>query len=208
MVSAKLDFKRELRGLYVAGPEPVMLDVPELAYLMIDGHGDPNTAAEYSEAVEALYAVSYAAKFAVKRTPGGIDDGVMPLEGLWWTADMSRFSADDKAAWDWTMMIMQPDLVTAEIVEQARATAARKKRLAAISRLRLERFAEGRAAQVMHVGAFATERPTIDRLHAFIADQGKELAGKHHEIYLSDPRRVAPERMKTIIRQPVAATRD
>ena len=201
-MAAKVDFKRELRGLYAAGLEPVMLDVPELTYLMIDGHGDPNTTAEYGEAVEALYAVSYAAKFAVKRAPDGIDYGVMPLEGLWWTADMSRFSADDKSAWDWTMMIMQPDPVTPEIVEQARATAEKKRQLAAIARLRLERFAEGRAAQVMHVGPFATERPTIDRLHGFIADQGAELVGKHHEIYLSDPRRVAPEKMKTIIRQP------
>jgi hypothetical protein len=206
MASEKLDFKRELRGLYSARREPVMVEVPELAFLMVDGHGDPNTAAAYGEAVEALYAVSYAAKFPVKQGPDGIDYTVMPLEGLWWTADMSAFSADDKSAWDWTMMIMQPDQVTAEIFELARAAAAKKKPPDTVARLRLERFAEGPAAQIMHLGPFATERPTIDRLHAFIADQGAEPVGKHHEIYLSDPRRTPPERMKTIIRQPVSSS--
>jgi hypothetical protein len=181
-----------------------VVEVPELAFLMIDGHGDPNTAPEYAEALEALYAVAYTAKFALKRAPGGIDYAVMPLEGLWWTPDMATFTTADKSAWDWTMMIVQPDPVTAEVVEEARATVARTKGLEAIARVRLERFAEGRAAQVMHVGPFAAEGPTIERLHAFIAERGLGRAGKHHEIYLSDPRRTAPERLRTILRQPVA----
>jgi hypothetical protein len=198
----KVDFKRELRQVYGASLEPQLVAVPVLNYLMIDGHGDPNTAVEYREAVEALYAISYAAKFIVKGAPDGLDYGVLPLEGLWWTADMSTFSAEDKSAWDWTMMIMQPDVVTAGILEQALAKTA-KKGLAAHGRVRFERFAEGSCAQIMHVGPYATEHPTIERLHAFIAEQRLQRRGKHHEIYLSDPRRSAPEKMKTIIRQPV-----
>lgn len=203
-MATKVDFKRELRELFSASREPKLVDVPVLKYVMIDGHGDPNTAVEYREAVEALYAISYAAKFIVKGAPDGVDYGVLPLEGLWWTTDMSAFSADDKSAWDWTMMIMQPDVVTAEILEQALAKTARKG-LAAHGRVRLDRFAEGSAAQVMHVGPYAAEQPTIERLHAFIAEQGLRRRGKHHEIYLSDPRRSASEKMKTIIRQPVTA---
>ena len=201
----KIDYKRELRELYAPGREPVMVDVPELAYLMADGHGDPNTAPEFSEAIEALYTVAYAAKFAIKRAPEGIDYGVMPLEGLFWTPDMSTFTTEDKPAWDWTLMIMQPDLVTPEVFGEAQVTAAKKKSLDAIGRVRVERFAEGLAGQIMHIGPYAAEGPTIQRLHAFIAEQGYERAGKHHEVYLSDPRRAAPEKMKTIVRQPITA---
>ncbi|MGZ8800773.1 MAG: GyrI-like domain-containing protein [Aeromicrobium sp.] len=204
-MAAKVDFKRELRVLYSAGPEPVLVEVPELAYLVFDGHGDPNTSAEYAAAVQALYQVSYTAKFAIKRAEGGIDYGVMPLEGLWWVPDMSTFTTADKSAWDWTMMIMQPDQVTPDLLEQARVKAAAKNPLEAISRVRLERFGEGTAAQVMHTGPYATEGPTIQRLHAFIDEQGYERTGKHHEIYLSDPRRAAPEKLNTIVRQPVTA---
>ncbi|MGZ8770413.1 MAG: GyrI-like domain-containing protein, partial [Aeromicrobium sp.] len=141
----------------------------------------------------------------IKRAEGGIDYGVMPLEGLWWVPDMSTFTTADKSAWDWTMMIMQPDQVTPDLLEQARVKAAAKNPLEAISRVRLERFGEGTAAQVMHTGPYATEGPTIQRLHAFIDEQGYERTGKHHEIYLSDPRRAAPEKLKTIVRQPVTA---
>ena len=206
MVTTKVDLKRELPELYSAARRPGLVEVPELAFLMIDGHGDPNTASEYAQAVEAIYTVAYTTRFILKRARDGIDFGVMPLEGLWWTPDMSTFTTDDKSAWDWTMMIAQPEQVTSEVVEQARAKAAGKKALAAIDRVRLERFSEGRAAQVMHIGPYATEGPTIQRLHAFIAEQGCERAGKHHEIYLSDPRRSAPEKMKTIVRQPVTPT--
>lgn len=203
MSATKVDFKRELRELYAPGPEPVMVDVPEFAYLMVDGHGDPNTAPEYREAIEALYAVAYTVKFAVKHA-GKIDFGVLPLEGLWWAPDPAAFTTGDKSAWDWTMMIMQPDQVSAAVVEQARAKVAAKKPLAATGRMRFERFAEGRAAQLMYVGPYAAEGPAIQRLHAFITEQGYALAGKHHEIYLGDPRRAAPEKLKTVIRQPVA----
>lgn len=200
-----IDFKREMRELYAAAREPALVDVPELAFIMIDGHGDPNTAPEYSEAIEALYTIAYTAKFAVKRAPEGIDWGVMPLEGLWWTPDMAQFTTAEKSAWDWTMMIMQPDCVTTEVFEDARAKAAEKKPLDAIGNVRLESLTEGPAAQIMYIGPYATEGPTIELLHAFIAEQGYERSGKHHEIYLSDPRRTAQEKLKTIIRQPLAA---
>lgn len=202
--ATKIDFKRELQALFTAPREPVVVEVPDLAYLMIDGQGDPNTATEYTESIEALYTVAYAAKFAIKRAPNGIDYGVMPLEGLWWTPDMATFATADKSAWHWTMMIMQPDAVTPEVFAHALGTASKKRSPQVLERLRLERFAEGPAAQIMHIGPYAAEGPTIERMHAFIAEQGYELTGKHHEIYLSDPRRSAPERLKTIIRQPVA----
>ena len=202
--TTRIDPKRELRELYTAGHEPVKVEVPELAYLMIDGHGDPNTAVEYAEAIEALYTVAYTAKFAIKRAPDGVDYGVPPLEGLWWTPDLSTFTTEDKAAWCWTMMSMQPDLVTPEVFDEALEKASRKKPPETIGRLRLERFTDGPAAQIMHIGPYATEGPTIQRLHAFIAEQGYERAGKHHEIYLGDPRRAAPEKLKTILRQPIA----
>ena len=201
MAAAKVDFKRELRELYGPPRTASLVQVPELSFLMVDGHGDPNTSAEYREAVSALFSVSYAARFALKRS-GVIDYGVMPLEGLWWVPDISEFSIEDKTAWDWTAMIMQPGEVTDPVLENARQAAA-KKELPALERLRLERFTEGLSAQVLHVGPYSAEGPTIARLHEFIAAQGYERAGKHHEIYLSDPGRAAPEKLKTIIRQPV-----
>jgi hypothetical protein len=205
MTQSKVDFKRELREFYAPGVEPVMVDVPELAFLMIDGRGDPNTAPEFSHAIESLYTIAYAAKFALKRAAQGADYGVMPLEGLFWTADSEAFARESKSAWDWTLMIMQPDWVTSEVFREAQATALEKKPLEALRAVRLGRFAEGRAGQVLHIGPYAAEGPTIERLHAFIAEQGYALAGKHHEIYLGDPRRVAPEKLKTVIRRPIAA---
>jgi hypothetical protein len=204
--TAKIDYKRELRELYAAGGEPVIVDVPDLAYLMIDGQGDPNADAGFAGAIGALYTVAYTAKFAIKRAPGGVDYAVMPLEGRFWAPDLATFKSDDKSSWSWTLMIMAPDQLTAEIFKSAQQTAMHKKSLEAIERLRLERFAEGRAAQVLHVGPYSAEGPTIERLHAFIADHGYERSGRHHEIYLSDPARTAPEKLKTIIRQPVSAS--
>ena len=201
-VVGKIDFKRELRGLYASPRKPTAVEVPELAFLMVDGHGDPNTSAQYRDAVSALFSVSYAARFALKRA-GVIDYGVMPLEGLWWVPDMATFSTEDKSEWDWTMMIMQPDEVTEAVLAEAKANAAAKRSLQALERLRLERFAEGLAAQVLHVGPYSAEGPTITALHEFISERGRELAGKHHEIYLGDPARSAPDTLKTIIRQPM-----
>ncbi|WP_454832386.1 GyrI-like domain-containing protein [Pseudoxanthomonas wuyuanensis] len=199
----KIDLKKELKPLYrVSAKDVVQVDVPAFRFLMIDGKGDPNTSQEYAQAVEALFSVSYTAKFMVKKGPQEIDYSVMPLEGLWWADDLSAFVANDKARWKWTMMIMQPHLVADEVIEAAIAAVRSKKRLPGIDRLRLDEFVEGRCAQVLHVGPFSEEGPTIERLHAFI-DARSGLAGKHHEIYLSDIRRADPAKWKTIIRQPM-----
>jgi hypothetical protein len=201
----KVDYKRELKHLYSAPREPSMVDVPGMAFLMIDGHGDPNTAPEYAAAVQALYAVAYTAKFAIRGTPGESDFSVMPLEGLWWVPDMATFSVTNKQDWNWTLMIMQPAAVTATVFRESAEAALRKKPgLASIGRVQLEHFREGPAAQVLHIGPYSEEGPVIERLHDFIADHGYVLSGTHHEIYLSDVRRTAPEKLKTIIRQPLA----
>lgn len=199
-----IDLRREAPQLYSAPRTPVLVDVPELTFLQADGHGDPNTAPEYAEAVQALYALAYSIRFALKRGPAAIDAPVMPLEGLWWVPDMTQFSTADKSAWNATMMIRIPDEVDAEAVERARADVARKKPLAALDRVRWAAFAEGRSAQVLHRGPYSAEGPAIEGLHRFIAERGYLLSGKHHEIYLGDPRRTAPERLRTILRQPVA----
>jgi hypothetical protein len=199
----KIDPKKDLKPLYQAAVgEPVLVTVPPLRYLMVDGQGDPNTSERYAQAVEALFAVSYTVKFAVKKGPQALDYAVMPLEGLWWADDPQAFVTGDKAQWHWTLMILQPVWATAELIEAAMAEVRRKKRLPGLDRLRLEPFEEGLCAQVLHVGPFANEGPTIERLHAFVHTHG-QLRGKHHEIYLSDIRRAAPERWKTILRQPV-----
>src|SRR6266536_1747135 len=202
-MSTKIDPKRELRQLYRARRAPELVEVPALAFLMIDGHGAPNASPRYQAALQALYGVSYALKFALKRGPLQLDYPVMPLEGLWWVPDMSEFSIEHKSDWDWTMMIMQPAEVTPELAEEAARTVAGKKQLTAATELRLERYTEGASAQILHLGPYADEGPTIERLHAFIEEQGYDKRGKHHEVYLGDPRRSAPERLKTIIRQPI-----
>jgi hypothetical protein len=204
-MAARIDPKRELRQLYSARPTPELVDVPELSFLMIDGHGDPNRSPRYQEAVEALYAVSYALKFAIKRA-GGPDYTVAPLEGLWWAEDMASFSVEDKSNWDWTMLILQPAEATPALVAQTGREVAQRRQLPAAAELRLQRYAEGASAQLLHLGPYADEGPTIARLHAFIQEHGYQLRGKHHEIYLGDPRRTAPERLRTIIRQPVSGS--
>lgn len=203
MEKTKIDLKKEYKTLYQASKKQVeQVDVPALNYLMIDGAGDPNHSPAYREAVEALFAVSYTAKFMIKKGELAIDYAVMPLEGLWWAEDMTTFSHNDKSQWQWTMMIMQPNWVDRAIVDQAIAQVKKKKNLAALSKIRFECFHEGRCAQIMHIGPFSEEGPTIQRVHAFIEARAA-LSGKHHEIYLSDIRRADPSRWKTIIRQPM-----
>ena len=173
---------------------------------MIDGQGDPNTSPGYADAIQALYSLSYTLKFALKRELG-LQYRVGPLEGLWWSEDMAEFSEDRKDDWSWIMMIAQPDEVTPDRFDVARTDVGHKKDLPALPRARLQRFEEGTAAQILYVGPFSGEGPTIRRLHAFIKERGHTFDGihqKHHEIYLSDPRRSAPERWRTIIRQPFA----
>lgn len=197
-----LDYRRELAELYGARREPAVIDVPPRSYLMIDGQGDPNVSRDYADAVEALFSLSYTIKFAHKRA-SGTDLRVMPLEGQWWCEDMRRFSVHDKQSWSWTMMILQPPEIGAPLVEECRHALAKKKSPRALEKLRYATLAEGVCAQVLHVGPFTDEGPTVERLHAFIETQGAKLSGKHHEIYLSDIRRAAPEKWRTIIRQPM-----
>lgn len=199
----KIDLKKEFKRLY--GPsakEVVEVDVPAFRFLMIDGKGDPNTSAEYAQAVEALFSVSYAVKFKVKKELQICDYAVMPLEGLWWADDYSAFHSGDREKWLWTMMIMQPSFVDVEVVEAGIEETKRKKGLPALDKLRIEAFAEGRCAQILHVGPFSEEGPTIQRLHEFIEERSG-LTGKHHEIYLSDVRKADPKNWKTILRQPM-----
>jgi hypothetical protein len=200
----KIDLKRDLKHLYLPPTKQVVaVDVPEMNFLMVDGQGDPNTSQAYAEALEALYAVSYTLKFAVKKGPLAIDYGVMPLEGLWWADDMSDFVTGDRSQWQWTMMIMQPEFITRDMVQTAVSAVRSKNNPAALSALRFEPFAEGRVAQTMHVGPFSDEGPVIERVHDFIDSSGCERAGKHHEIYLTDIRKADPAKWKTIIRQPM-----
>lgn len=200
----RIDYKKQLKSLYTASAkQPALVDVPSLNYLRIDGIGDPNTSRAYAEAVESLFSLAYTLKFAVKKSSTAIDYGVMPLEGLWWMDDMKQFSVTRKDEWKWTMMIMQPPLVTRALFEACSSELARKKNLAALSKVEFAAFEEGRAAQVLHIGPFTEEGPTIEKLHRFIEAQGLKLAGKHHEIYLSDTRRAAPSKWRTILRQPV-----
>lgn len=200
---AKLDLRRELKQLYQPSAKAIAeVEVPRFTFLMIDGQGDPNTSADYAAAVEALFTVSYTAKFMVKKGPSGQDYAVMPLEGLWWAEDLDAFRSAHRDQWQWTMMIMQPPFVPESLLREAMAQAARKKPLPALGRLRIEAFEEGRCAQVLHVGPFSAEGPVIQRLHAHI-EARSGLRGRHHEIYLTDIRRADPSRWKTVIRQPM-----
>lgn len=192
---------------------PELVDVPDLLFLQVDGRGDPTTAAEYRAAIEVLYAVSYGLKFASRRA-GGPDWKVHPLEGLWWVegqpeapsarVDDATSWMGDRSRWRWRALVRQPDHVTPALVAEALEAARARRPLDAAERLRLGRFHEGLSAQVMHIGPYAAEAPTIERLHAFIAEQGFVPSGRHHEIYMSDPRRTAPERLRTVLRQPVS----
>ena len=200
----KTDYKKALKELYNPSvKEPSIVNVPEMNYLMIDGTGYPGTSKDYMDSIEALYTVSYTLKFMIKKEKG-IDYGVLPLEGLWWADDMTDFIKGNKDNWKWTSMIMQPEHVTKELYEKALDAAKKKKDLPALSKMRFEKYDEGLCAQIMHIGPYSAEGPTIEKLHKYIKEKGYDLRGKHHEIYLSDPRRSAPEKMKTVIRQPVS----
>ncbi|HWC70269.1 MAG TPA: GyrI-like domain-containing protein [Actinomycetota bacterium] len=200
----KVDFRRELGDLYDAGDEPTMVEVPEIHFLMIDGHGDPNRSAEFRKAVEALYAVAYALKFRVRRLPDGVDFEIMPLEGCWWIPDARVWDFDDKSDWDWTLMVALPEVVTSELAADVKASVRERRRMATLDLVRFEPFEEGPCAHVLHRGPFSAERPTLERLYGFIKDRALMPVGKHHEIYLTDPQRTADEDLRTIIRQPVA----
>lgn len=183
-----------------------IVDVPEMRFLMVDGSGDPNTSSAFQDALQALYGVSYTLKFSLKKA-GGPQFRVMPLEALWWTDADGRLDLDSKSSWSWTAMIAQPDFATEAMVDDAKRQAGAKRTLPALAKMRFEPFKEGLSAQLMHIGPYSEEGPTIEKLQAFIVEQGCEPAGKHHEIYLGDPRRSAPEKLKTIVRQPIRRAR-
>lgn len=200
----KIDYKKDLKHLYLPTSKAVgMIEIPKQQFIMIDGQGDPNASKEFREAVEALFSVSYALKFIVKKGEAGIDYGVMPLEGLWWSDDMTTFSVEKKYDWKWTLMIMQPEIVTHGLFDIALQQVKKKKNLNALSKLALKDFTEGKAAQILYVGPFSEEGPTIENIHSFIQKNGCKASGKHHEIYLSDITKTVPDKLKTIIRQPV-----
>ncbi|MFD1049868.1 GyrI-like domain-containing protein, partial [Kibdelosporangium lantanae] len=202
----KYDIKKAHKALYAPSAKDfTVVDVPELQYIAVDGEGDPNTSEAYVNAVEALYGVAYAVKFASKETR---DFVVGPLEGLWRADDPAAFVARDKGSWRWTMMISQPGWVTEDMVRTAVEGAARKKPNPALGKVRLLTLVEGTCVQILHVGSYDAETPILDRLHNhYMPENGLTFNGDHHEIYLSDPRRTRPEKLKTILRQPVSALR-
>jgi hypothetical protein len=197
-----IDLKRTLKPFYTASAtKPAFVDIPPLSCLMVDGTGDPNGPA-FREAVETLYGVAYTLKFTFKKEKA-VDYPVMALEGLWCAEDFADFLNGKRENWQWTAFIVVPDVVTKKDVKVAVEAVQKKGKLAPIPEVRLETLKEGRAAQIMHVGPYSTERATIERLHRFVENEGYTLRGKHHEIYLGDPRRSAPEKLKTILRHPV-----
>jgi hypothetical protein len=201
----KVDYKKKLKHLY--GPSSkkiVIVEVPPMNYFMVDGEGGP-AAESYQQAIEALYGLSFTVKFDVKKGVG-LDYTVMPLEGLWWAKDITAFSADRKDEWLWKMMIMQPDYVTAKHVNAATKQLREKKKPLALDKIRFESYHEGLSVQILHIGPYDDEGPTIAQMHKFIDENGYQLHMKHHEIYLSDPRRSKPEKLKTVLRQPITKT--
>jgi hypothetical protein len=201
----KTDFKKTLDAYRATRGRFRIVDVPDMQYLMTDGHGDPNTAPAFAEAVGALYPVAYKLKFASKRDLGR-DYVVPPLEGLWWAEDMDSFTTvRDKSRWDWTLMLMVPGWIDRAMFAAAVAQAGAKRPPARLGDVRLQTLSEGRCVQTLHVGSFDDESGVLAQLHGeFIPGNGYRMAGTHHEIYLSDFRKVAPEKRRTILRQPVA----
>jgi hypothetical protein len=204
-VMSKYDIKKAHKALYTAPTKAfAVVEVPELHYIAVDGHGDPNTSTAYRDAVEALYGVAYTLKFASKALDK--DFVVGPMEGLWRADDPAAFLARRKDEWDWTMMISRPDWITEDMVRSAVDRVAEKRRTDALDGLRMHTLDEGTSVQILHIGSYDDETPTLERLHQhYLPYNGLTFNGDHHEIYLSDARRTAPARLKTILRQPVKA---
>ena len=203
---SKIDFKRTMKEFYQpSSKEVVQVDIPEMQFLMIDGMGSPGDSKEYIDVLAVLYPVAFKTKFLSKAK--GKDYVVPPLEGLWWADKMDDFTEGNRDKWKWTMMIMQPDWVTLDMINEAiLITREKKPELSELlPKLRLEKYKEGQAAQIMHVGPYSEEGLTVQKVHNFIQKEGGKFDGlksKHHEIYLSDPRKANPATMKTVIRQP------
>jgi hypothetical protein len=204
MPSENIDLKQILNAYYAPPKHPVIVQVPPYDYLMADGAGNPNHNPQFEAATSALYSLSYTIRFAYKAATGNAYT-VMPLEGLWWSQEMDTFIGREKDAWQWTLMILQPEFITSTMVEQARTEALRKKKLtpAQNTALRYERYHAGTCVTMMHIGSYDDETENIAWMHRFAAEQGYQLHGLHQEIYLSDPRKTEPAKMKTVLRQPV-----
>jgi hypothetical protein len=201
---SKLDYKKQFPQYYRPKKKPVILDIPEMNYFMIDGKGDPNTSKEYQAAVECLYAASYTLKMKIVKKNNPENDYVVPpLEGLWYMDKMEDWSMDNKEDWLWTMMIRIPDFVSEEQIRKSIELTKELKDPVALSKLYHEKYNEGSVVQIMYLGSYADEGPTIKLMHDYANDEGYRLNGKHHEIYLGDPRKTAPEKLKTVIRQPI-----
>lgn len=203
----RLDYKKTQKELYLpSAKSPVILDIPEMKFFMIDGRGNPNTSQEYKDAVTTLYAVSYALKMKViKKTSPGKDYVVPPLEGLWYMDDMSKWSVNNKDEWLWTSMIRIPDFITESQIQKAIGIAKETKDPPSLNKLQYETYKENTAVQILYLGKYSDEGPTIQILHEYAKERGYTLNGKHHEIYLSDPRRIKDwSKCKTVIRQPIS----
>ena len=203
-MAEKIDFKKTLDSYRAKLGEFRIVDVPPMQYLMVDGRGDPNTSSAYSAALQTLYPVAYKLKFHSKRTHGR-DYVVPPLEGLWWADDMEAFTtARDKSQWQWTLLLMTPDWLDAEAVNQAVGVVGATKAPERLADVRLESLDEGRCVQTLHVGSFDDEATVLAAMHHdFIPRNDLRMTGHHHEIYLSDPRKTPAEKLRTILRQPV-----
>lgn len=196
----KIEFKKIFKPYYSPSTEPEVVTVPSMHYLMIDGKGDPNSSVQFERAVGALYSIFFTIKFDCKKAGKGPDYSVGPLEGLWWMGDNTSFDASKKDEWQWTLMLWVPDVVAQTDLNAAIGKLRIKKPNPSYDEVRLEVIEEGKVAQIMHLGPYAAEEPTIIKLHTFMEQQGYGYRGKHHEIYLGDPRRSKPEKLKTIIR--------
>ncbi len=199
----KIDYKKKEKQFYLPKRTPEIIEIPKMKFLMVDGQGDPNKSESYQEAIQLLYSLSYTLKFYIKNNRLGPDYTVLPLEGLWWVDNMEDFKTSSKDEWIWTAMIRQPDFMLNDHLSVALELASKKNDHLNFNRIRLEEYIEGLSVQVLYYGPYADEGPTIEKIHNFAFDQGYQLHGKHHEIYLSDPRRTAPEKLKTVIRQPI-----
>jgi hypothetical protein len=198
----KRDIKTELKHLYKPSDKyPAIVNVPAFNYLMFDGFGDPNLSKLFQSGVETLFSLSYTLKFMV-REEYVIDYGVMPLEGLWWMENDQVFDVNKRDAWKWTIMIMQPEYIDAKILQEGIQKVRKKKPSECLNKIRFSEYNEGIAMQLMHIGPFTEEGPNIERIHTAIEKSGGIRTGKHHEIYLSDFRKTAPDKLKTILRQP------
>jgi hypothetical protein len=205
---AKIDLKKEYKELYSPKKDKIsFIEVPKFKYLSIEGKGNPNTSIDYQNSINALMPVSFKTKFLMKKEYSS-DYVVMPLEGLWWADNIEDFRSNNKDVWKWKSMIMQPDFVEKEHINQAIDEVLSKKDISpdiisSIEKIKFEDFKEGLSAQILHVGSYSDEKSTINKLHENILDNGYEFNGLHHEIYLSDVRRTKPEKLRTIIRQPI-----